>query len=81
MHLGVALDGWIHKRNYEGSDHGKRLKDLEDQWKQFRMKQSEVARTWQQKTTQIEMQLTRMEEHLKYIDRINDSDNPRPRPR
>lgn len=80
MHLGVALDGWVHKRNYEGSDHGKRLADLEKQWDQFTLKQSEVAKNWQNKTTAIEIQLGRIEEHLKFIDRIN-VDTPRPRPR
>ena len=87
MNIGLAIDNWVHRQAYEGSEHGTKILQMETEWKRFKEKQSEVANDWQNSVNNIlneqqdiKIHLARMEEHLKYTDRRID-DTPRPKNR
>lgn len=75
----MAIDNWVHRRNFDASEHGRRLRELEEKWKKFTEKQSEIADVWQLETNKVVLHLAEIEAHLKYIDKQNDTHRPRDR--
>ena len=87
MNVALAIDNWVHRQTYQGSEQGTRLAKMEAEWEKFKNKQSEVADRWQAHVGTIEvdafatkLQLARIEEHLKFIDR-HDTPRRHDRPR
>ena len=85
FNLALAIDNWVHRRSYEGTEHGTKIARLETEWETFKVNQSKVANRLQDMIGPVdlrvkanELQLARVEEHLKFIDR---NDTPRPKDR
>lgn len=73
MNALLGIDAWVHRRGVEGSDHGNRIQALERELDAFHQKMSDHGDAQQKRIGGMELQIARMEEHLRYVDRRMDT--------
>ncbi len=71
--VALAVDSWVHRQSVAGSDNADDIRQLKEEWRRFKTKQSEVADDWQKRCGAIEIHLAKIEEHLRYTDQRLDN--------